>query len=210
MSQLRHDSTSAASSRASTGMMHPHASEPSPEFKRAFLERLVEVGNVTVACAQLGLPRPNVYYWKHRDDDFRRGWDIAMAIFQDQLTQDVMDTARELGLGRWKQATDEDGQPLLNDDFEPVLVLDVSTVDARILSKLIDKRVPNVDGPAQTNLQVNTTVNNGLPSRPRLVQPQRAERSSVVASEASGGRHGIKDAKVVQGTPEETGGQADD
>lgn len=210
MSHLRHDTAPATGPRASTGMMHPHASEPSPEFKRAFLERLVEVGNVTVACAQLGLPRPNVYYWKHRDDDFRRGWDIAMAIFQDQLTQDVMDTARELGLGRWKQATDEDGQPVLDDDFEPVLVLDVSHVDARILSKLIDKRVPSVDGPAQTNLQVNTTVNNALPSKPRLVQPQRAERSSVVASDASDDRHGVEDTQVVQGTPQETGGQADD
>lgn len=191
-------------------MMHPHASEPSPEFKRAFLERLVEVGNVTVACAQLGLPRPNVYYWKHRDDDFRRGWDIAMAIFQDQLTNDVMDTARELGLGRWKRATDEDGQPVLNDDFEPVMVLDVSHVDARILSKLIDKRVPSMDGPAQTNLQVNTTVNNALPSRPRLVQPQRVKPSSVVTKNGSGGRHGVEDAEVVQGTPQETEGQSDD
>ena len=121
-----------------------------------------------------------------------------------------MDTARELGLGRWKHATDEDGQPILDDDFEPVLVLDVSHVDARILSKLIDKRVPNVDGPAQTNLQVNTTVNNSLPTKPRLVQPQRAKRSSVVASEASGGRHGVEDAQVVQGPPQEIGGQADD
>ena len=191
-------------------MMHPHASEPSPEFKRAFLERLVEVGNVTVACAQLGLPRPNVYYWKHRDDDFRRGWDIAMAIFQDQLTNDVMDTARELGLGRWKQATDEDGQAVLNDDFEPVMVLDVSHVDARILSKLIDKRVPSVDGPAQTNLQVNTTVNNALPSKPRLVQPQRVKPSPVVTENSSGDQRSVEDAEVVQGTSQETGGQTDD
>lgn len=191
-------------------MMHPHASEPSPEFKRAFLERLVEVGNVTVACAQLGLPRPNVYYWKHRDDDFRRGWDIAMAIFQDQLTNDVMDTARELGLGRWKQATDEDGQPVLNDDFEPVLMLDVSHVDARILSKLIDKRVPSVDGPAQTNLQVNTTVNNALPSKPRLVQPQRIKPSSVVTENGTSGRRDVEDAEGVQGTAHETEGQTDE
>ena len=81
-----------------TALMHPHASEPSPEAKRAFLDKLLEVGNVTIACAKLGLPRPNVYYWKHRDDEFRRGWDIAMAIFQDQLTQDVIDTAMMLSL----------------------------------------------------------------------------------------------------------------
>ena len=157
--------------------MHIHASEPSPEAKRAFLERLLDVGNVTVACAQLGLPRPNVYYWKHRDEDFRRGWDIAMAIFQDQLTQDVVDTARELGLGRWVQATDEDGRPILDDDFEPVMVMNVAHVDARILSKLIDKRVPSIDGPNQTNVQVNnsTTLNAALRPMPRLVRPAAVE-----------------------------------
>lgn len=149
------------------------AAEPSPDMKRTFLERLVETGNVMVACAQLGLPRTSVYYWKHRDADFQRAWDLAMQVHQEQLTQDVVDTARELGLGRWVRATDENGEPLLDDDFEPVMVLDVSHVDARILSKLIDKRVPSVDGPATTNLNVSTTVNNELPARkPRLVRPK--------------------------------------
>ncbi|KHQ53598.1 helix-turn-helix domain-containing protein [Mameliella alba] len=156
------------------------AAEPSPDQKRTFLERLVETGNVMVACAQLGLPRTSVYYWKHRDADFQRAWDLAMQVHQEQLTQDVMDTARELGLGRWVQATDENGEPLLDDDFEPVMVLDVSHVDARILSKLIDKRVPSVDGPATTNLNVSTTVNNELPARkPRLVRPAPVQTASA-------------------------------
>lgn len=165
-------------------IMHPHASEPSPEAKRAFLERLLEVGNVTVACAQLGLPRPNVYYWKHRDEEFRRGWDIAMAIFQEQLTQDVMDTARELGLGRWVQAADEDGHLLLDDDFEPVMVMEVGHVDARILSKLIDKRVPAIDGPSQTNVQVNTTVHASPRPMPRLVRPAVIDHAEPTAEDA--------------------------
>lgn len=153
----------------------PHvAAEPSADLKRTFLERLVEAGNVMVACAQLGLPRTSVYYWKHRDADFRRAWDLAMQVHQEQLTQDVMDTAREIGLGRWVQATDADGEPLLDDDFEPVMVLDVSHVDARILSKLIDKRVPSVDGPSQTNVNVSTTVHEP-PRRPRLVRPPATE-----------------------------------
>ena len=174
------------------GMMHPHASEPSPEFKRAFLERLVEVGNVTVACAQLKLPRPNVYYWRHRDDDFRRGWDIAMGIFQEQLTQDVMDTAREMGLGRWRQATDEDGEPILDEDFEAVMVLDVSHVDARILSKLIDKRVSSVDGPAQTTVNVSNTVNASPRPMPKLVRPSVTEHvvdAELIAEDAEEQAH---------------------
>lgn len=97
-----------------------------------------------------------------------------MQVHQEQLTQDVMDTARELGLGRWVQVTDEHGEPLLDEDFEKVMVLDVSHVDARILSKLIEKRVPSVDGPSQTKVNVSTTVN-APPRRPRLVSPSAAE-----------------------------------
>lgn len=159
------------------GLTLRNASEPSPDVKHAFLDRLVEVGNVTVACAQLGIARPNVYYWKHRDKEFKRGWDMAMAIFQEQLTQDVMDTARALGLGRWVQAEDENGEPLLDAEFEQVMVLDVSHVDARILSKLIDKRVSSVDAPSQTNVQVNntTTVNAADRPMPKLVKPSATE-----------------------------------
>ena len=153
------------------------AAEPSPDLKRTFLERLVETGNVMVACAQLGLPRTSVYYWKHRDADFRRAWDLAMQVHQEQLTQDVMDTARELGLGRWVQAADENGEPMLDDDFEPVMVLDVSHVDARILSKLIDKRVPSVDhGEAicPTGPMSRTTDTRGLPE----TKPTQCKRQS--------------------------------
>ena len=154
--------------------MHSAVDAP-PDLKRTFLERLVETGNVMAATAQLGLPRTSVYYWKHRDADFRRAWDLAMEVHQEQLTQDVLDTARALGLGRWVQATDpETGEPLLDDEFEPVMVLDVSGVDARILSKLIDKRVPSVDGPATTSVNVSTTVH-APPRRPKLVRPSAAE-----------------------------------
>jgi len=159
--------------------MHSAVDAP-PDLKRTFLERLVETGNVMAATAQLGLPRTSVYYWKNRDPEFRRAWDLAMQVHQEQLTQDVLDTARALGLGRWVQATDpKTGDPLLDEDFEPVMVLDVSGVDARILSKLIDKRVPSVDGPATTNLNVSTTVNNELPQRPRLVRPEPVRRVSA-------------------------------
>ena len=195
-----------------TGNTLPNTREGSPELKRAFLDRLVERGNVMAVCAQLGLPRPDVYYWKHRDTEFARAWDLAMAIHQDKLTQDVIDTAWAVGVGRWVEATDpETGEPILDDDFERVMVLDVSGVDPRILSKLIDKRVPSVDGPGQTSVTVNnTTTVNELPRRPRLVGGSAGSQDrSVVASKTSGGRSGIEDAEVVQGTTQEPGGRAD-
>jgi hypothetical protein len=163
-----------------------HSAEAPPGAKEAFLERLMETGNVLVACAQLRLPRPNVYYWRARDDAFRVAWETALDIFNEQLTAEVVDTARALGVGVWRPMVDADGEVVLGEDFDPVMVLDVSGVDARILSKLIDKRVRSVDAPAQTNVTVSTTTNlNALPRAPRLVRtaPQ-TEILDVVPSEA--------------------------
>jgi hypothetical protein len=42
-----------------------------------------------------------------------------------------------MGLGRWVELLDENGQPVLDDDFEKVLEYDVSHVDARVLVKLL-------------------------------------------------------------------------
>ncbi|MES2914342.1 MAG: hypothetical protein V4753_04390 [Pseudomonadota bacterium] len=148
-----------------------HSAEAPPGAKEAFLERLMETGNVLVACAQLRLPRPNVYYWRARDDAFRVAWETALDIFNEQLTAEVVDTARALGVGVWRPEVDADGNPVLGADFDPVMVLDVSGVDARILAKLIDKRVRSVEAPAQTNVLVNNTTNlNALPPAPRLVR----------------------------------------
>lgn len=195
------------------GLTQPYARDPSPEIKRNFLERLVEVGNVTVACAQMGLARPSVYYWKHRDREFRQGWEMAMAIFQDQLSHEVIDTARALGVGRWVPAKDADGEPILDDDFEPNMVLDVSHVDARILSKLIDKRVPSVDGPNQTNVQVHNLNNLNTADRPmpRLVGGSSGStRSSVTASKASGALNAVSDAEIAQESTQKPRGNGDE
>ena len=56
----------------------PNTREGSPELKRAFLDRLVERGERHGRVRPgLGLPRTAVYYWKHRDRDFARAWDLA-------------------------------------------------------------------------------------------------------------------------------------
>lgn len=164
-----------------------HSAEAPPGAKEAFLDRLMETGNVLVACAQLRLPRPNVYYWRARDDAFRVAWEVALEAFNDQLSAEVVETARALGVGAWRPAVNDEGNPVLDADFEPVMVLDVSHVDARILSKLIDKRVRSVDAPAQTNVVVsNTTTVNALPPAPRIVRAAAStEIIDVVASEVT-------------------------
>ncbi|WP_413873487.1 hypothetical protein [Albidovulum sp.] len=164
-------------------LVNVHSAEAPPGAKEAFLERLMETGNVLVACAQLRLPRPNVYYWRARDDAFRVAWETALEAFNDQLSAEVVETARALGVGAWRPALDEGGNPVLDAEFEPVMVLDVSHVDARILSKLIDKRVRSVDAPTQTNVVVsNTTTVNALPPAPRIVRT--AAPAEILEAEA--------------------------
>ena len=127
-----------------------------------------------------------------------------MAIHQDKLTQDVIDTARAVGVGRWIEATDpETGEPILDDDFDRVMVLDVSGVDARILSKLIDKRVPSVDGPGQDQRdgeQHDHRERAAQAAAPgRRVPRVHSDRSVDNPKLHVGTDRAIEDAEVVQG-----------
>jgi hypothetical protein len=158
--------------------MHSAVDAP-PDLKRTFLERLVETGNVMAAAAQLGLPRTSVYYWKNRDPEFRRAWDLAMEVNRDSLREEVIETAKAIGLGRWVEVLDDDGQPVLDEDFEKVMRYETGHVDSRVLNKLLDKVLPSADEPATTSVNVSTTVNNELPQRPRLVRPAPVQTASA-------------------------------
>ena len=60
-------------------------------------------------------------------------------------------------------------------------------MDARILSKLIDKRVSSVDGPAQTTVNVSNTVNASPRPMPKLVRPSVTEHvvdAELIAEDA--------------------------
>jgi hypothetical protein len=46
--------------------------------KTTFLDQLRRTGNVTVACAQSGVPRTVVYEWRSEDIDFKIGWEQAI------------------------------------------------------------------------------------------------------------------------------------
>jgi len=94
----------------------------------------------------------------------------------DGLREEVVETARTMGLGRWIELLDENGQPVLDDDFEKVVQYDVSHVDARVLIKLMDKALPSVDGSAKTSITVqNETHVHATPKpMPQLVRPSTA------------------------------------
>ncbi len=178
-----------------------------------FLLYLRQFGHITYAANMTGLTRRTFYDRRAKHPDFAEAWDEALAAFEEELTMRVVQTALEMGTGKWVRVIDpETGEPELDDDFEPVYRFETASVDPRVLNKLLSLRMSSVDGPAQTNVQINnsTSVQTSLPAKPRLIQPEGAVRRPVVAETASGKRHDTIDAEVVQGKPQETGGASDD
>lgn len=178
-----------------------------------FLLYLRQFGHITYAANMTGLTRRTFYDRRAKSPDFAEAWDEALAAFEEELTMRVVQTALEMGTGKWVQCFDpETGEPELDDDFEPVYRFETASVDPRVLNKLLSLRMSSVDGPAQTNVQINnsTSVQTSLPAKPKLVRPEGGIRRPVVTETASDKRHDTIDAEVVQGTPQETGGVSDD
>jgi len=176
-----------------------------------FLGYLRQFGHVTYAANMTGLTRRTFYDRRSKNPDFAEAWDDAVAAFEEELTHRVVQTALEMGTGRWVPVIDPaTGRPELDDDFEVVHRFETSHVDPRVLTKLLALRMSSADGPAQTNVQINNTVKE-LPRKPRLVGGSTGSvRRPVGASKASAAGDDAIDAEVVHGATHETGGQADD
>lgn len=104
-----------------------------------FLENLAETGNIAESARRLGVSRMATYQWKWTDPDFSRKWDVAVMASREQLRERVVDTAILMGLARMVPKRDASGNVVFDDDLEPVMVPDVSHVDARVLMKFMDK-----------------------------------------------------------------------
>ena len=136
-----------------------------------FLRHLRQFGHVTYAANMTGLTRRTFYDRRARSPEFAEAWDEALDAFEEELTHRVVQTALEMGTGRWVPVVDGDGEPELDDDFEPVFRFETGNVDPRVLNKLLSLRMSSADGPARTTVNVDsrTTVHGALPDRPRLV-----------------------------------------
>ncbi len=110
------------------------------ECRDRFIESLTETGNVCRSAEAAGVSRLTAYRWRDGDPDFARAWDLALEVARQGLRERVVETAAAVGLGRWAPVLDPiTGEPLLDDDFEPLLRLEVGHVDARVLMKWMDK-----------------------------------------------------------------------
>lgn len=109
-------------------------------YKEELIGLLMETGNVSAACRALGLQRMTVYSWRHSDPDLARRWDLALEVARQGLRERVIETAEAMGVGRWVPALHPlTGEPVLDDEFEPLMRFETSNVDARVLMKLMDK-----------------------------------------------------------------------
>lgn len=109
------------------------------EYRDRFIEGLMETGSVCQAAARVGANRLTFYRWREEDEDFAERWEAAMEVARSGLRERVVETASAIGLARQVPLLDEVGDPVLDENFDPVTVADTSHVDARVLMKLMDK-----------------------------------------------------------------------
>lgn len=111
-------------------------------YRDDLIQELMEHGNVSRACARLGIDRLTAYQWRWADGDLSRAWDAALEVARQGLRERVVETACAMGVGRWAPVLDPlTGEPELDEDFEPVTRFETGHVDARVLMKLMDKTI---------------------------------------------------------------------
>lgn len=69
--------------------------DPIKNQKERFLAALAESGNITSSAASAGVPRRNVYNWRHEDEVFAVGWDNALDLGVDSLEDEATRRAKD-------------------------------------------------------------------------------------------------------------------
>lgn len=131
--------------------------------KTAFLGMLQQTGVASYACRRLGVNRSTAYQWRE-DPAFDAAWRDALRIRRDQIADEVVEKAMAT-TGRIVEeaALDFYGRPLLDEDFEPVILRRLVDYDGNVLRSLIGRFVQSEEpAPGVPD----------LPPRPRLVAPE--------------------------------------
>ncbi|MEZ5778518.1 MAG: hypothetical protein R3E44_09160 [Paracoccaceae bacterium] len=150
-----------------------------------FLQYLRQFGHVTYAANMTGLTRRTFYDRRLKNPAFAEAWDECVAAFEEELTHRVVQTALEMGTGKWVPVLDEAGEPVLDDQFERVFEFKTSHVDPRVLTKLLSLRMSSADGPATTNVQVNTMIDATPKASPRLIRPRLDDAVDLGGTESA-------------------------
>lgn len=174
-----------------------------PAKQERFLDVLGQTGNVQKACDLLELSRSTLYHRRRNDAEFAAKWDMALQMQVDELRQVVVRTVIDLMPTVVKvPLTDRDGNTVLDEDFEPIMVATPAGGDMDLLRSVASRTVFPEN--RNTNVQINnqTNVQTALPRRPKLVTPSGAPDRPQAASTASSAVPDIIDAEVIQAGPD--------
>lgn len=125
------------------------------DLNEQFLRLLSISGQVNWSASQLGVSKGTMYNRRARDPAFARKWDVAVK----QATEDraasilagVDDHIASHLRSQLVPLVDQDGQPVLDDDFEQVHVSSISFRDLASMRRAVASAAPSV----QVNLQQN-------------------------------------------------------
>lgn len=141
------------------------------EAEDRFLDLVASTGNSSAAARAVGFHRNTFYKRAAADEGFRRRWDAAQSVSRRNIAEEVLDKAM-VATGRLVEEPllDSQGNPVLDDDLEPVTVRRLIDGDARILAKMLDKFVHSEDGPPTIGVQVNNMLPPPPPAAPRVAR----------------------------------------
>lgn len=130
--------------------------EPIPADLNAQFVRLLSIaGNVKWACDQVGVSKGTMYERRKRDAAFARDWDLAVKQATEDRAAAILAGVDDHIVSHLKtqliQLTDENGQPVVDEDFEPVYVSTISFRDLASMRRAVAATAPEV----QVNLQQN-------------------------------------------------------
>lgn len=140
------------------------------EAEERFLDLVASTGNSSAAAKAVGFHRNTFYKRAAADPEFRQRWDAAQGLSRRSIAEEVLDKAM-VATGRVVEEPmlDADGNPVLDDDLEPVMVRRLIDGDARILAKMLDKFVHSEDGPPTIGVMVNNVMPAAPPRAARLI-----------------------------------------
>lgn len=130
--------------------------EPIPADLNAQFIRLLSIaGNAKWAAAQLGVTKGTMYARRNRDARFARDWDLAVKQATEDRAAAILAGVDDHIVSHLKTQrvplTDEEGNPVIDEDFEPVYVSTISFRDLASMRRAVAGAAPEV----QVNLQQN-------------------------------------------------------
>lgn len=125
------------------------------DLNSQFLRLLSIAGNVKWACEQVGINKATMYERRRRDPAFARDWDMAVKQATEDRAAAILAGVDDHIVSHLRTQlvplTDADGNPVVDEDFEPVYVSTISLRDLASMRRAVASAAPDV----QVNLQQN-------------------------------------------------------